>query len=253
MDGHDADDFTRDHFFRGKLTVLQPRRGYRFSLDAPMLAGFLPLMPTTAALEVGTGCGIISLMGLVLGRFASVRAIDVQPRLCDLAVRNAALNGYGDRMQVICGDFLSLRGGLEPQALVFSNPPYFPLGRGRLSAVEEVRDARFETRLSLADFMEALALLLSAQGRACLILPAQREGELLDTGARLGLYPRRLRRVHSFAHDKPGRFLVQLERHRGDIDLLPPLVVFRSKGEYSREMESLLSGRDYDKQDSGTG
>ncbi|MDY0296837.1 MAG: methyltransferase [Acidobacteriota bacterium] len=253
MDGNEGDELTRDHFFRGKLTLLQPRRGYRFSLDAPMLAGFLPSLPEVEALEVGTGCGIISLMGLALGRFRHVQAIEVQPRLCAMAARNAELNGYSGRMRVVCRDFLELGDHLEKQELVFSNPPYFPVGRGRLSRMTEVRDARFETRMPADRFLEVLAFVLSSRGRACLIFPARREEELLALAAGRGLFPGRLRRVHSFAHDKPGRFLVQLERRRENPELMPPLVVFRSPGEYTPEMEALLSGRDHDPQDSRTG
>ena len=252
MDGHEDRDLTRDTFFHGKLKVLQPREGYRFSLDAPMLAGFLPSMPGTAALEVGTGCGIISLMGLALERFRSVRTVELQPRLSGLAERNAALNGFQDRMRVIRGDILEMRDRFRDLKLIFSNPPYYPLGRGRLSARADVRDARFETRLTLQGLLEALAVMLAPEGIVCLILPAEREAELLNLGAAIRLYPRRLRRVRSFESDKPGRFLVQLGFHRGDMDLSPPLVIFRSPGEYTREMESLLSGRDHDQQDSGT-
>jgi len=247
MGGDNADDCTRDTFFRGKLTVLQPRRGYRFSLDAPMLAGFLPPQPQTDALEVGTGSGIISLMGLALGRFRSVQAVEVQSRLCGLASRNARLNGFADRMRVICGDFLNLKHRLCNQSLVFANPPYYPLGRGRLSALAEVRDARFETRMTLEAFLGALQVVLAPQGKACLILPVEREAEFMGLAGENALFPRRMRYVHSHAHDKAGRFLVQLQRRRGDVELQPPLVVFRAAGEYTPEMEALLSGRDHDK------
>ena len=53
---------TLDTFYHGRVRVLQKKRGYRFSVDAPLLADFVRTRRTDEVLEVGTGSGIISLL-----------------------------------------------------------------------------------------------------------------------------------------------------------------------------------------------
>jgi tRNA1(Val) A37 N6-methylase TrmN6 len=53
---------TLDTFYRGRIRVLQPKKGYRFSVDAPLLADFIRTRAGDEALELGTGSGIISLL-----------------------------------------------------------------------------------------------------------------------------------------------------------------------------------------------
>jgi len=48
---------TLDAFYRGRIRVLQSRKGYRFAVDAPLLAGFIRTRPDDEALELGTGNG----------------------------------------------------------------------------------------------------------------------------------------------------------------------------------------------------
>lgn len=243
-------DCTRDAFFQGQLTVFQPRDGYRFSLDSPILANFLPEISLGEALEIGTGCGIISLLGLALNRFPSVFSVEIQSRLCALARENANLNHFEKRMSVVCGDFLRINHQFKGISLAFSNPPFQPLGRGRLSPNAEIRDARFETRITLMQMMNALSPVLDDEGRFCLILPVEREKEMEDLVARAGYFIERRRHVLSFPHGKPTRFLVQLSRHRSTTVTEEPLIVFRSVGAYTPEMESILAGHDHDKQNS---
>ncbi len=250
MESSRGSDCTRDAFFHGRLTVFQPRDGYRFSLDSPILADFLPEILQGDALEIGTGCGIISLLGLELNRFPHVLAVEIQPRLCALARKNASLNHFEQRMSVVCGDFLRIHPQFEGISLAFSNPPFQTLGRGRLSPNPEIRDARFETRITLTQMLNALSSVLDDEGRFCLILPMERENELEERVARAGFFIERRRHVLSFQHGKPTRFLVQLSRHRRKTVTEEPLVVFRSIGVYTPEMESILAGYDHDKQNS---
>ena len=60
----DEGEITRDYFYKRKIIVYQRKSGYRFSVDAPVLADFLPFLPGREALEVGTGVGIVALLAL---------------------------------------------------------------------------------------------------------------------------------------------------------------------------------------------
>jgi tRNA1(Val) A37 N6-methylase TrmN6 len=57
-----GDDETLDSFYMGRILVLQKKKGYRFSVDAPILADFIQTRVDDEILELGTGTGIVSLL-----------------------------------------------------------------------------------------------------------------------------------------------------------------------------------------------
>jgi len=89
---------TLDAFYHGRIRVLQTKAGYRFSIDAPLLADFIRTRPGDEALELGTGSGIISLL-LSVRPFKRITAVEIQSGLAGLARRNVALNGLQDRFE----------------------------------------------------------------------------------------------------------------------------------------------------------
>ena len=54
---------TTDTFYHGKVIIKQLKKGYRFAVDSPILADFLP-RSSRPALEIGCGAGVISLLAL---------------------------------------------------------------------------------------------------------------------------------------------------------------------------------------------
>lgn len=239
------DGASADHFYRKKVVVYQKRKGYRFAVDAPILADFLPFCGD-AALEIGCGSGIVSLLALYLGKFPKVTGIEIQEDLSRLAGRNAEENGLAQRFHVVHADFREIYSAFRGIALIYSNPPFAPLGRGRMSAVAEVRMAKFELALSLRDILEKSSAILAPKGSLILIFPFLRYNELLAHAGRIGLFPEKTRLVKPFEHREPDRVLVQLGRGMGRPRESEPLVVFREKGVYSDEMNRILEGKGHD-------
>ncbi|HKK99805.1 MAG TPA: SAM-dependent methyltransferase, partial [Desulfotignum sp.] len=54
--------FTADTLFDPPLTIFQPETGYRFSLDPLVLAAHVLPAPGDRIMDMGCGCGIISLI-----------------------------------------------------------------------------------------------------------------------------------------------------------------------------------------------
>jgi tRNA1Val (adenine37-N6)-methyltransferase len=232
---------TSDTFYHGRVIVRQLKKGYRFAVDSPILAAFLP-RSTRPALEIGCGVGVISLLALRQKKFPAVTGIEIQEALCRLAVDNIAANGLSGRFHVIHGDFNRIHAGITHVQTVFCNPPFFKTDQGHLSRDPAIRLARFEISLTLADLLRGGAAILAPRGRLCLIFPFTREEELLAAAAIHGLFPERIRRVRPFADAAPDRFLVQLQKAARPCRRMKPLVVFKNKGTYTPEMEKILAG-----------
>jgi methylase of polypeptide subunit release factors len=103
-------------------TVFHPK----WFLSSEILARFLDGLDLRGkhVADVGTGSGILALAAARAGA-SFVAAIDVNLEAARTAAENARVNGYGDRVAIVCGDLLS---AVSPDArfdAILSNPPFF--------------------------------------------------------------------------------------------------------------------------------
>lgn len=240
-----------DTFYNGRVIVCQHKKGYRFSVDAPILADFLPYDPTGDAMEIGTGSGIISLLALYKNKFSCIYGIEIQEGLSRLARLNGKKNGFSGRFKVITADFKGIDKDFTGMKHIFSNPPFLKCDIGRLSPTSEIRDAKFETTLNLEELLTGSYSLLRStgpgnagqNGNLYLILPYSRLAELKGLALANGYYISRIRYIFSFKDGKPERFLVQLTNQNVSPANLEPLIIFKEKGRYTEEMENIFAGR----------
>jgi tRNA1Val (adenine37-N6)-methyltransferase len=223
------------------LQVIQPKRGYRFSLDPIILCDFA-LPAGGRILDLGCGCGIMALVMARLARESPVTGVELQPALAALARRNAQLNGLADRVTVLESDILHLGQQLPANGfdLVLANPPYRRQGEGRISPRAGRDLARHESSATLADFLAAAKRLARPGGRICFIHHPERLVELLHLATCAKLAPRRLRLVHGDGAAPARMFMVELMKgSRGGLEVLPPLFVYDADGGYSGEMRRI--------------
>ena len=237
-------EFTRDGLFRGELQFLQPRQGYRFSVDAPLLASFVKLKRGDRVIDLGTGCGVI--LVILARRFPKVRelvGVEVQEGLAELARRNAELNGVGNLIRIVRGDIRECRKNFAPETfdVVVSNPPYYPSEGGRVNPGDEVAIARHEVMATMADFAEATRYLLKGGGRCYFVYPARRAVNILTEMRQRRLEPKRLRWVHPRPGEEARMVLVEGVKGAGEgVAVEPPLFIHDSQGNYTPEMERVL-------------
>jgi tRNA1Val (adenine37-N6)-methyltransferase len=188
--------------------------------------------------DVCAGCGIVGLGLLSRDAAATATLIELQPRLAALARRNADDNGHGERVVVEAADVTT--SGSVGYDLVAANPPYRLLTEGPASPNREVAMGQHELTLTLTQLTAAMRRMLRPAGRAALVYPARRLGELLAALDGAGLRPRRLRCVHPRADEPANRVLVEAHKGaRGPLVIEPPLVVRDGDG-YSAEAAQLL-------------
>ena len=239
-----SEDVTFDSLFSGAIKLLQHRRGYRFSVDAPILASFVRLKRGERVVDLGTGNGVILL--ILARRFpqaGEMVGVEIQEGLAELASRNVELNGLGGLIRVLHGDIRECRRLFGPESfdVVVSNPPYYPLGRGRINPEDERAIARHEVMATVGDVVEASRYLLKGGGRVYYVYPARRAVTLLAEMRRRSIEPKRMRWVHPFP--AKGAEMVLVEGVKGakeGLEVEPPLVVQDAEGGYTEEMERVL-------------
>jgi tRNA1Val (adenine37-N6)-methyltransferase len=236
-----AGDETLDPFYRGRILVLQKKKGYRFAVDAPLLADFIRTRRKDELLELGTGNGIIALL-LAIRPLAHITAIEIQESLADLAVRNVAINRMDKKITVIKGDFRAYK-RRKKFDIVFSNPPYIRKRAGHLSATTEKSFAKHELKCDILEVMRATARLLKKDGRAYFIYPSQRQTDLREAAEKCGLRLHAMRFVHPRKLAAANRFLAECGFAEGETRILPPLVLYDDGGKITPEARKIFEGR----------
>ncbi len=232
-----------DAILSGKIRLIQPRLGYRFSVEAILLARFASVKPRDAVLDLGAGCGVIALTIAALHRVREVTAVEIQPDMAAIVSRNAALNGVKN-VRSICADLRARKiADLEPNSfdLVTANPPFFALRRGRESPHHSRRVARGESEATIDDFVRAARRFARNGGRAAFVFAASRLAELIATMRANRLEPKRIRFVHARVDLPAAAVLIEARSGAGaEVVIEPPLVLYDRDGGYSDEARALL-------------
>ena len=238
------DALTTDSFFNGRLQVRQQRRGYRFSIDAILIAGHAGPRPADTVLDLGTGCGIIPLILAYRSPTIKVYGIEVQPLLADLAMSNVKANGLDKQIHILCMDMKALQPGKigAPIDLVVSNPPYRKAATGRVNPDHQRAVARHEIKVTLPDFIETARRMLRVSGRLVMIYPAERMTDLVVQMRSSGIEPKLTRMIHSGADTEAKLMLMEGKKGgRPGLKIGPPLIIYQKDGSYTDEVQAMFT------------
>lgn len=236
-----------DTLFGGELSCLQHREGYRFSIDPVLLAHFVAVRPGEEILDLGAGCGVISLILLYrkARQITAITAFELQEGLVRLARANCSENHFQGQMRVVAGDLRSILDFLDPESFssVVCNPPFYAHGCGRSSSNREAHIARHQVACTLAEVVYATALTVKNKGRVYFVYPAAGLVDLLGHLARRQLIVKRLQVVYSYPDpSKEARLVLVMAVKNGGQGVVvePPLYVYaRKNGSYSETMQQV--------------
>jgi tRNA1Val (adenine37-N6)-methyltransferase len=211
-----------DKFLSGRLSLLQPLKGYRAATDPVLLAAACPAKAGDSVLDLGCGAGAAA---LCLGQRVpglQLAGLELQADYADLARQNASRNGMV--LEVHEGDLARMPAALRRDFdHVIANPPYYPPGGSPSPIPGRARAMQVET--PLAEWVSAASRRLRPGGWLTLICGADglpevlaAMGKKLGSAAVLPLAPR---------DGRPAlRILLQARKGgRAAFRLLPPFVI----------------------------
>lgn len=207
---------TLDIVLRGRLRLLQSRKGHRTSVDSLALAWFgarlvqerLPL-PSLQVLDLGAGAGMVALAFGLAVPAAHLTLVEFQPGQVDRAERNLRLNGLDRRAAVLQADLAQAWPVPPPQVdLLLCNPPFRVPGTGVEPALLERRLAHFESSASLTVFAHRASQALGPQGVCAWVFPWLDRSRLLLALAEAGLAVALCPLFHREGDAQPVRALV---------------------------------------------
>lgn len=240
-----AADETIDTLEFGGIRIIQKKGGYRYSIDAFLLADFALKYLGGKIAELGSGSGIIAHILSSKHEIEDIVAVEVQEEFYNRAARTLKLNpATASKIRLLCADIKSLKLPSNSFDGIVCNPPYREVGSGRINPKDEKAIARHEIKITLSDILKTSRKLLKNMGKLCMIYPAERLGDLIYQLRAHSLEPKVLRFIHSRPTD-PARLLLVLATLDGKKELRVenPLIIYKQDENYTDEVEAIYKGR----------
>ncbi len=177
----DLSPLTKDDVIGGRLKLLQPKTGYRISMDTVLLAATINAKPGDKVLEAGTGSGCASLCVAWRCPDVSVTGVELQSSMVALARENVLLNGMEDRISIVEGDITNPCETLPNQSFdhVFANPPYIEKGCGLRAPALSKGIAHMDTTATLRDWVTFCLKKVKQKGTVSFVFRADRVDSII--------------------------------------------------------------------------
>lgn len=201
--------------FRFKqFTIQQDRCALKVGTDGVLFGAWVKYDGAQRILDIGTGTGVLALIAAQRAPQAAVDAVEIDDAAAGQAAENAAASPWSERVRVHRMDVRRMNAS-EPFDLIICNPPYYA---GYSSATDErVGLAKHSDELFFDELVAAVDRLLSPNGRFAVIIPLNREKELVELAVAHGLKPVRRCVVKYVAHRPAKRVLLEMDRSGGQV------------------------------------
>lgn len=226
----------RERYFKFKqFGVYHQLSAMKVGADAVLLGAWTDVSNAQKILDVGCGCGVITLMLAQRADQSLIEGVDIDEASVEEAQRNVNDSPWRDRVIISNKDFMSMQGQWD---LIVSNPPYFDDG------VQVVDDSRMQARHAMEDGLSPSTLLykaskmLSEHGKVSMICPPLWLERLRMIADRSGLSFQRLTRVKGNADAPIKRLLLEFGRDKFPLEE-SDLILEYQRGEATAQYREL--------------
>lgn len=240
METHLKENETIEDLQYKNLKIIQNKEGFRFGIDAVILAGFAKNgINKSKVLDIGTGTGIISILLAEKTDLQEIIAIDVQKEVCEMARRSVKLNKLENKIKIVNQNIKEIEEILEKNSIdvVITNPPYQKKETGITSENEKEKISRHEILCTLEDICKATKHVLKPNGKMYLIHRPERLADIIYSLKNNGLEPKEMKFVEPRSGEKPNLVLIKaVKGGKSFLKVHKPLIVYEKNGEYTNEI-----------------
>ena len=223
------------------LMLIQKTDGFKFGVDAVLLSDFANVKKKHKVIDLCTGTGIIPF--LLYGKYnpSSIKGIEVQEDMVEMANRSVNLNEtyniefiHRDLKDI---DFLKT---VEKADVITVNPPYKLNNAGIVNPSDKLSIARHEVLCNLENVIEASRILLKDNGRLFMVHRPERLADIITLMRKYKIEPKRIRMVYPNKNKAPNIVLVEGQRDGGSfLKWDAPIYVYNEDGNYSDEINRI--------------
>lgn len=226
------------------IHVIQKKEGFRFGVDAVLLANFAKVKKNASVIDLCTGTGIVPFILAGKTNAKNITGIEIQEEFVEMAERSVEFNKLEERVNFINGDLknLALLKKLPKVDVLTVNPPYKLQNSGIINLNDKNAIARHEICCTLEDVIIASRILLKDNGRMYMVHRPDRLVDIVTLMRKHKIEPKRIRMVHPSAGKAPNIVLVEGQRDGGAfLKWDDPLYVHTEDGGYTDEIISMYN------------
>lgn len=204
--------------------------------DGVLLGAWTPIINdrNTSILDIGTGCGLISLMLAQRIENSYIKAIDIDNGSIENAKQNFAQSAWNDRLTAIEMSILQFcETSTEKFDIIVSNPPFFEESLKSNKAKRNL--ARHNDSLPFNTLIQCVDRLMSDDGIFACILPYNEGCKFIELAKMQGLYCCKRMAVANKPSQPIKRILFCLSRKEVDAVPSPTLFIRNEDNSYSPE------------------
>lgn len=230
------EDETLDDLTKFNRKIIQKKDGFRFAIDAVLLANFLNIKKKSIMIDIGTGTGIMPLLLVDNPKIEKIYGIEIQEEIAKMAKRTVNINDLGEKIEIVKEDFNNINFNFKVDIIV-TNPPYIKKENGKISTNSIKAISRHELKLNLEQLVLKSKKTLKSGGSFNIIYRTNRFQELASMLHENKFYIKRLRFIHSKPSKNSNLFMIEAIKDRvSELEILPALYLFNEEGNYTEEV-----------------
>ncbi len=218
------------------LKVLQSTKGFRFGIDAVLLANYA--IPKGNCLDIGSGCGIIPVLMMGKNKVKHMNIVELQKYQAKIIKHNMWLNDFNENEYTIYNiDIAHYKKYFTHQSIdtITCNPPYQKHGRSNLDPSHAI--SRLEKPGIITNIIVACKNLLKNNGNLYMIHRPSRLAELIHIMKSNALEPKEIRLIHPKMGKAPNLVLIKATKGaKEELKFLSPLYIYNEDGSYTDEI-----------------
>jgi tRNA1Val (adenine37-N6)-methyltransferase len=204
--------------------MYQPENGYRFTSDSIFLAEFVTSKPEINTLEIGAGCGVISVILAKHKNFKNITAVEIQEIMYSCLIKNIEENNCDKNIKAVHDDINLYKPNAKYKSII-CNPPYRRVADGRVSEDETNKIAKFEINLSVYKVFRFCNSWLENKGSLFLSYPAGNISDLIKYGQQFGLAAKRIQLIHGKIDAQAKTVLIEFKKNVEEGAVFEPPII----------------------------
>ncbi|KEI08293.1 hypothetical protein Z957_07145 [Clostridium sp. K25] len=236
---------TLDDLQLNGIHVIQKKDGFRFGIDAVLLANFAKVKNGDRVVDLCSGTGIVPFIIAGKTKASNITGIEIQRDMTEMANRSTKFNKLQDKIEFICEDLTNINNikKISKADLVTVNPPYKLCNSGIVNPNDKMAIARHEICCNLEDVIIACRTLLKDNKRMYMVHRPDRLADIITLMRKNKIEPKRIQMVHPNTKKPPNIVLIEGQRDGGAfLKWEPPIYVYNDEGGYSDQIQ-VIYGR----------
>ena len=220
------------------LKIFQNSDFFSFSLDSIILANYSHIrLRDKKIVDLCTGNGIVP---LILSRRTNsdIIGVEIQQKLCDLAIKSINYNNLSSRISIVNQDVKDFSDNyLNSFDLVLCNPPYFKVEeKSSFNLSYEKMIARHEIMINLEDLCVCAKKLLKENGVFCIVQRSNRLMDILSSFRNNNIEPKIIQFVYENVSKESFLVIVHGQRAgKPGIKIERPIILYNLDGTLTDE------------------